>query len=688
MTRPDRQGPFAVLVRNFFHGLFESDLVPEDVDVRQSLTWVFALCLGPPLHLALGLPLVNRPHPQTLRLAQQNGTVEQLLAQFERLMWGFELVFVLHAMMLVGFITVMVWDRAYPDRRDLMVLGTVPVRERTVFGAKLAALLLLVVGTVVAVSLPTSVVMALGARHSDAGLIQLRYLVAHLVVMPSAGLFVFSCLFTVQALLATFASARVVRALSVGLQVLSVIGVLQMLLFSTILSRWFAENALQLSGDSVASWVPAFWFLGLYETMLGTEHAIFRALAPRAGWATVGSLAVATVTYFAGYARFRRRGLESPAPLAREPGAWARAVDWVTYRVLVRGATAQALVGFVAKTLRRSQRYPLLLAVYVGSALGLIGLIVRLSWPVTADGASGAAVVRGMFDVSGAAAVGLGVPTIALLSIPHILSLFSLVGLRVLFTVPSELPAHWIFRLSEQDGKTGYLRGTRAVLRLALVPIVALTLPGYWLLWGAPLAVGHTVLWVLQATVLAELLLIGFYKVPFACAYVPGGRTNFMLLGTVSLMAFIAYVVSSSRAELWLLAGPAQWGVACAALTVCLAVTTGMNDRARLTARPLTFKPSTEAAPAALNLSVVDGHVSDRPVREDDVSWNDAVLGSSVRWSRAVQRIGGGCGRRPRPGDAARQRRASRCRVWAEAIRQGTRIRGDRYRLACPGASD
>ncbi len=207
-----------------------------------------------------------------------------------------------------------------------------------------------------------------------------------------------------------------------------------------------------------------------------------------------------------------------------------------------------------------------------------------------------------MFDVSGAAAV-LGVPTIALLSIPHVLSLFALVGLRVAFTVPSELPAHWIFRLSEQDGKTGYLRGTRAVLRLALVPIVALTLPGYWLLWGAPLAVGHTVLWVLQATVLAELLLIGFHKVPFTCAYVPG-RTNLILLGTVSLMAFIAYAFSSSRAELWLLAGPAQWGVACAALTVCLAVTTGMNDRARLTARPLTFKPSTEAAPTTLNLSV------------------------------------------------------------------------------------
>ena len=47
MTRPDRQGPFALLVRNFFHGLFESDLIPENVDLRQSLVWMGVLLMWP-----------------------------------------------------------------------------------------------------------------------------------------------------------------------------------------------------------------------------------------------------------------------------------------------------------------------------------------------------------------------------------------------------------------------------------------------------------------------------------------------------------------------------------------------------------------------------------------------------------------------------------------------------------------
>ena len=135
----------------------------------------------------------------------------------------------------------------------------------------------------------------------------------------------------------------------------------------------------------MAAWLPPFWFLGLYETVLGTKHAIFRELAPRAGLATVGSLAVATLAYLAGYARSRRRVLESPASAAREPGALARAINWVIYRVVVRGAPEQAVVGFVAKTLRRSQRHQLVLAVYVGIALAFAVLAVYLSWPGTAE---------------------------------------------------------------------------------------------------------------------------------------------------------------------------------------------------------------------------------------------------------------------------------------------------------------
>ncbi len=84
---------------------------------------------------------------------------------------------------------------------------------------------------------------------------------------------------------------------------------------------------------------------------------------------------------------------------------------------------------------------------------------------------------------------GLDVLSAALLSVPLVLSFFTLVGLRILFTIPSELPANWVFRMTEQKDTVRYLRGVRHVMRLAVVPIVALTLPAYWVLWSATLAI-------------------------------------------------------------------------------------------------------------------------------------------------------------------------------------------------------
>ena len=43
------------------------------------------------------------------------------------------------AIMVVGLFTVLLWDALFPDRRDCLVLGPLPVRMRTLFAAKLAA---------------------------------------------------------------------------------------------------------------------------------------------------------------------------------------------------------------------------------------------------------------------------------------------------------------------------------------------------------------------------------------------------------------------------------------------------------------------------------------------------------------------------------------------------------------------
>ena len=159
-------------------------------------------------------------------------------------------------------------------------------------------------------------------------------------------------------------------------------------------------------------------------------------------------------------------------------------------------------------------------------------------------------------------------PTVALLSIPLILSFFTLVALRVLFAVPTEIDAKWIFQMSESDDKSRYVSGARkAMLLFGLLPIAALTLPLYWTYWGAGLAVAHTVGWLLLAFLLTEALLVRFQKTPFACSYIPG-KANVRLLWPVYLFVMTTYAYTTARYELSLLDddAPGRLVVACVAM--------------------------------------------------------------------------------------------------------------------------
>src|SRR5580692_8719129 len=42
-------------------------------------------------------------------------------------------------MLVVGLFAILSWDSTFPDRRDVMVLATLPIRPRTIFFAKVAA---------------------------------------------------------------------------------------------------------------------------------------------------------------------------------------------------------------------------------------------------------------------------------------------------------------------------------------------------------------------------------------------------------------------------------------------------------------------------------------------------------------------------------------------------------------------
>src|SRR5690348_14618126 len=54
--------------------------------------------------------------------------------------WTAEHFFLANTIAAAGVIAVLTWDAAFPDKRDLLVLGALPVRARTIFAAKTMAL--------------------------------------------------------------------------------------------------------------------------------------------------------------------------------------------------------------------------------------------------------------------------------------------------------------------------------------------------------------------------------------------------------------------------------------------------------------------------------------------------------------------------------------------------------------------
>jgi len=214
--------PFCVLVRNFLRGFVESDLVPDSVDPKQSLVGVFVVVMTPTLWMSLRPIAASHRHYVVWRQAIAQGTTKQIYTEIEVAYWGIELLFALYVMAVIAIVTFLVWDRLFPDPRDLMVLGTLPLSDHMLLGAKLAALSSFVGGFALALSAPSALGMAAGARNSPVSWMPLRYLCAHLIVMPATGLFVFLSLTALQTALSRLLRKRLLRGLSLVFQLFCV----------------------------------------------------------------------------------------------------------------------------------------------------------------------------------------------------------------------------------------------------------------------------------------------------------------------------------------------------------------------------------------------------------------------------------------------------------------------------------
>jgi hypothetical protein len=249
--------------------------------------------------------------------------------------------------------------------------------------------------------------------------------------------------------------------------------------------------------------------------------------------------------YLLSYYRHVKRSLENAVEEAS--GSESRIAAWlgrVASRLLFRHPVESAVVHFTLKTAFRSRRHWLILAAYAGVGLALVfnGLLILLH--------------RGGYSA-------LERPNPALLSMPLVLTFLLLAGTRMIFTIPAELRANWVFRITESSEYLRYHLGVRkAMLFLAIAPVLAPMLPLCGILWDWGTAAHHLIFCIALSWLLAELLLLRFEKVPFTCSYVPG-KSNMPMYGILYFAAFLTYAYSMSTFEYKLLQRPGAFAFFC-----------------------------------------------------------------------------------------------------------------------------
>jgi predicted permease len=587
------------LTRTFFGRFFESDLTAGSDDLRGSIFYLLAFLAAPgiaaPFFIGLGSSyqtpgvagwgwsmIARQLGPEALRLVSLNDKALYL---------GVSLV-------VSGVVSVIAWSSLLPDRRDALILGALPVRGRTIVAARLLALTAFLVVIALAMHTLASVSFAIFLSPGSGFAFFLRNIAAHFASACAASLFVLFLVTAVQGVALATVGPRWFARVSPLLQMTFAVVIIAGLCFVPALVQ-AARPTFQPGAPEpslLLRLAPPFWFLGIYETILGTTNPLSHHFAV-VGWSGLGAAAALTcLTYPLAYRRLLRSAVDRVDATASRRAL----IDWLS-RVLSREPDVRAVVQLVLTTCARVDRHRFALAAAVGAgvAWGAPGWLAFARAPHAP-------------------------PSTLVLAVPFSILLFTLVGLRIAAALPADLRASWIIDPDLLSWRTARLGLERVLIAIGVAPIVLVSSLVCWRLWGRPAALFHVVLLSNVGLILVQALLWRMRGVPCAHPWTPRAgrlRTRWplyvaALLLVTSLLpaqervllshpaaAFLAIVFYATIARLLRRAairrGPAQDDLAPTIVTSGTDYAAHAADRDDLSS-PSPRRPSASAAPALL----------------------------------------------------------------------------------------
>lgn len=531
---PDRgDGPtpsaqFRPLTETFLARFFENEVTSGRTDLRTSFFWVVAVLAGPGL-----LGVVYRQFAWT-EITMRHGS--EALAAYVLFDKSLYLVITFVA---IGFVSAVAWPSLSLDRRDGLILGALPIRLRVIVAAKLVAvgvyILVLSAGMHGITALLVGGALGAGVSLDMVG----RGIAAHLIASSALGVFVFAAAAGVQASALALLGPKQFARISAVLQVLFVGIATAALIALPAISAAAPATLAGLGRAAPTPWIlytPPIWFLGLYETVAGSQLAIMHDLAGTAMFALALALLVTVAAYPAACRRVLLATVQGGA-IGATP--WVRGVMAKLPAILAGNLPTRAAIQFALSTFSRVSRQRLIISAAIG--LGVTAVTpIALAWLSQGSGPPSRRLMM------------------ALAALPVLLIVCLVTALRVAAAAPAELPARWVFAVAPAPVLAGREALRRIMIAVGSLPIIVLSGVVWWIHWGAALAIGHVAVTLLAALTLIEIHLWGVVAIPCTRLLSPGSA-NIQARWPAYVVGLVLFCVELPQAEVML--ASTQWGL-------------------------------------------------------------------------------------------------------------------------------
>jgi hypothetical protein len=449
-----------------------------------------------------------------------------------------EYLFVVVSMVVTGVLAVWRWDSVLLDRRDFANLVHLPVSAAKLFLANLVAILLLTLLFAIEVNIGSTLLFPLVVSSSYPEFsIYAGFAAGHALGVGLASVFTFAAVVASLGLLMCCLPYGVFRRVSQYLRITLVLFFLFLLLTSFMVGPMTGN--LREQPESLIRFLPPVWFVSLCEAVRHTTVPAYHQLGMVALLALAGAGILAGVAYALSYRRCFLSIPETVEATASQSAFLLPVLLRAANRWYLPTPARRACFAFVVRTLLRSEKHFTALGAFLG--MGLL-LCAQTLLTATHDETE----------------MGGWVPAPVLLSAPLILVYCLLVGLRVIFEIPADLRANWIFKMQIDVAAGESIALGRALAWTILAPLLILMcLPAYAYGWGWPVALLHLGYVGLLTALLLETMILRLHKIPFTCS-LPVFKQNAFVVLFLLFLGFYLFVRAGAFLEYVALVDPVR----------------------------------------------------------------------------------------------------------------------------------